>query len=254
MIDLEQVVTRAREKVSNLNLDAEPWDGDPRQSVSLSRTSRGLGRIIEHTNLKADASPSEIRRLCAEAKSHEFFGVCVHPNYVKLAKDELAGSRCKVVTVLGFPLGATVTEAKIAELEACPGADEFDMVPPLGLLKAGLYQEVFEDCRAVVRAAGNRPVKVILETGLLDRDQVAVGCLLAASAGAQFVKTSTGFGPRGASVEDIWLMRSCVGDRLGLKAAGGITEYRSARILVEAGAQRIGSSSSVDLIHPAARR
>lgn len=212
------------------------------------RSPRDLAPLIEHSKLKSETSPDDVRRLCEEAKRHGFYGVCVNPVFAKLAKEALDETPCKVVTVIGFPLGATHSRAKFEEVRTVLCADEFDMVIQIGLLRAGEYSAVFNDIRQVVEAADTRPVKAILETGLLTREQIAIGSLLAARAGARFLKTSTGFGPRGASVEDVQLMRSCAGDTVAIKAASGISDYETALRLVSAGATRIGTSKSLQVI------
>lgn len=209
-----------------------------------------LAAYIEHTVLKAEATPAMITALCAEAREHGLRGVCVNPVYVERAKGLLSGTSCLVVTVVGFPLGANVTEIKAREAASAieAGADEIDMVIPVGLLKAEEHRSVFEDIRVVVESCGTTPVKVILENALLDERQKVLGCLLAERAGASFVKTSSGFAASGATVEDIRLMKRVVGDRLGIKAAGGIRDFETARAMVEAGATRIGASASLAII------
>ena len=219
-----------------------------------------LAPYIEHTALKPETTRRAVITHCEEAKRFGFRGVCVNPMFVEEAKRQLAGSMCMVVTVVGFPLGANLPDTKAEETKSVvsKGADEVDMVIPVGALKAGEYPAVFDHVKAVVRAAGVAiPVKVILETALLDEYQKVLGCLLAERAGAAFVKTSTGFAlvrkpgtfaSGGATVEDVSLMRKVVGDRIGIKAAGGITDFLTAREMIAAGADRIGCSASVAIV------
>ncbi|HHV26022.1 MAG TPA: deoxyribose-phosphate aldolase [Tissierellia bacterium] len=206
--------------------------------------------IIDHTLLKPEATKEMIEKLCSEAKEYNFFSVCVNPYYVKTAKEELEGSNVKIATVIGFPLGSTPKEVKAFEaLEAIKnGADELDMVINIGALKDGDYTTVEEDIKAVVNeAADNALVKVIIETCLLDDEEKKKACEIAKAAGADFVKTSTGFSTGGATVEDVKLMREVVGEDLGVKASGGIRDYETAKKMVEAGASRIGASSSIEI-------
>ncbi|MCG0238715.1 MAG: deoxyribose-phosphate aldolase [Firmicutes bacterium] len=211
---------------------------------------RALARLIDHTLLKPEATEEQIRRLCAEARHYGFAAVCVNPWWVPLCVQELKGTGVKVATVIGFPLGATTTEAKAFEARQAveAGADELDMVMNVGALKSGHLDRVQEDIAAVVRAAAGRMVKVILETGLLTDEEKVTACRLAVAAGAHFVKTSTGFGPGGATVADVSLMRRTVGDQVGVKASGGIRDHATAVAMVEAGATRIGASSSVAIV------
>lgn len=199
---------------------------------------------IEHTALRPETRPADIVALCREARSYGFFGVCVPPDYVSLARRHLAGSGLAVVTVAGFPLGSSRTAVKAAEAAhaAALGAHEVDMVLNIGRLKAGEFAAVRADIAAVVRAAGV-PVKVILETALLTAEEIVAACGLAEEAGAKFVKTSTGFGPGGASVEAVSLMRRTVGRRMGVKAAGGVRDVVQARAMLAAGADRLGTSA-----------
>jgi len=212
--------------------------------------SLDLAPLIEHTVLKPEATRKDIVRLCDEAKKFHFRGVCVNPVYVEEARRRFAGTGCIVVTVVGFPLGANVTATKVEETKHVVelGANEVDMVIPIGALKGSDYRAVYEDIRAVVEVAGAIPVKVIIETGLLEETEKISACLLSERAGAAFVKTSTGFSSRGAAVEDVKLMKAIVGDRLGIKAAGGIRDFQTARALVEAGATRLGCSASIAIV------
>jgi deoxyribose-phosphate aldolase len=209
-----------------------------------------LAGFIEHTLLAPTATRAMIERHCAEARTYELLAVCVNPVWVSRAVTVLAQTGVKVVTVVGFPLGATPTVVKAFECEYAvrQGAHEIDMVIQLGPLKAGDRFTVCEDIRAVVKAAGGHPVKVILETALLTDGEKRLGCALAAEAGAAFVKTSTGFGGGGATVQDVQLLREATGGRLGIKASGGIRDAAFARELVAAGATRIGASQGVALV------
>jgi deoxyribose-phosphate aldolase len=211
---------------------------------------RDLAPLIEHTALKAEATPAAIARLCAEAVAFGFRGVCVNPNFVAAARRHLGGAPPRLVSVVGFPLGASLTATKAHETRAVieAGADEVDMVLQIGLLKGGELSAVADDIAAVVAAAGGRPVKVILETLLLDDAEKVAACQLAERAGAAFVKTSTGFGGARATVEDVALMRRTVGGRLRVKASGGIRDLATARALVAAGADVLGCSASVEIV------
>ncbi|MCG4564710.1 deoxyribose-phosphate aldolase [Anaerosalibacter bizertensis] len=206
--------------------------------------------IIDHTLLKPEATKEMIEKLCSEAKEYNFFSVCVNPYYVKTAKEELEGSNVKIATVIGFPLGSTPKEVKAFETSEAikNGADELDMVINIGALKDGDYTTVEEDIKAVVNEATDKAlVKVIIETCLLDDEEKKKACEIARAAGADFVKTSTGFSTGGATVEDVKLMREVVGEDLGVKASGGIRDYETAKKMVEAGASRIGASSSIEI-------
>jgi deoxyribose-phosphate aldolase len=205
--------------------------------------------------LKPEATPDQIAQLCFEARKFGFASVCVNPTQVKLAAELLAGSPVKVCTVIGFPLGATLPEVKAFEaLDAISkGATEIDMVINIGALKSRDYTLVAQDIRGVVAACHERGalVKVILETALLSDEEKVAACLLAKEAGAEFVKTSTGFGPGGARLEDVALMRRAVGPEMGVKAAGGIRNLADAESMVKAGATRIGASAGVRIVQEA---
>lgn len=206
---------------------------------------------IDHTLLKPDATTEQIRRLCAEAKEHHFAAVCVNPVQVSLAAELLCGSQVRVCTVIGFPLGATSTLVKVLEARdaMAAGAQELDMVINVGALKEGKTDLVREDIRAVVEAGHPRAaVKVILETGFLTGGEIGQACRLASEAGADYVKTSTGFGPRGASVEDVRIMRREAAPNVKIKAAGGIRNWDTAVAMIEAGADRIGASAGVQIV------
>lgn len=213
---------------------------------------REIAASIDHTLLKPDATADAIRRLCAEARRFLFASVCVNPYWVRLASDELAESGVAVAAVAGFPLGASETVAKVFEAERAiaEGAREIDMVMNVGELVGGNARGTEEDIRAVVVAAHDRGalVKVILETALLSDAQKRLACECARIAGADFVKTSTGFGPGGATVEDVQLMRSVVGTAMGVKASGGIRTWEDCRAMMAAGANRIGTSAGVAIL------
>lgn len=210
-----------------------------------------LARFIDHTTLKADATKNEILLLCQEAIEHSFFSVCVNPTWVKLAYEQLQGTNVKVCTVVGFPLGASTSEVKAFETKdaIANGATEIDMVINIGALKAGNLELVEKDIRAVVDAATNKAlVKVIIETSLLTNQEKVTACEIAVRAGADYVKTSTGFSTGGATASDISLMRKVVGPSIGVKASGGVRDKATAIELIEAGASRIGASAGVDIV------
>jgi len=207
-----------------------------------------LAKYFDHTNLKAFVREEAIKRLCEEAKQYGFASVCVNPFYVKLVKNFLKDSNVKVCTVVGFPLGATTTEAKICETKQVikDGADEVDMVINIGALKDGKDDIVIKDIKAVVGAAKKKIVKVILECCYLTDEEKARACALSKQAGANFVKTSTGFGEWGAKIEDVRLMKEIFGG--GVKAAGGIKTLEQTRSFIKAGATRIGVSQGVNIM------
>ncbi len=208
--------------------------------------------LIDHTLLKPTATADQVRQLCAEAREHEFAAVCVNPVWVSLCAELLAGSGVQVCTVVGFPLGADLPEAKAFEAERCValGATEIDMVINIGALKSQQYVAVRDDIAAVVRAshAAGAIVKVIIEAAYLTDAEKVAACVLAEDAGADFVKTSTGFGPSGATAADVALMRGVVSPEVGVKAAGGIRNAEDFRIMVAAGANRIGASAGVKIV------
>jgi deoxyribose-phosphate aldolase len=210
----------------------------------------GMARWIDHTLLAATASREEIEKVCKEALKHRFFSVCVNSGNVRLAASFLQGSDVKVCAVVGFPLGAAAPGAKAFEAREAVrcGAHEIDMVLNIGALRSRDYALVTDDIRKVVLAVPGKVVKVILETGMLDPTQKIIACALSKVAGAAFVKTSTGFGPGGATVEDIALMRSIVGPDMGVKASGGVRTYKDAVAMLQAGASRLGASSSVRIV------
>lgn len=221
-------------------------------TVGVIPDDRSLASMIDHTLLKPDATSDMIAQLCFEAKKYHFASVCVNPTHVKLCADLLRDSDVKVCTVIGFPLGATSTEVKAFETRNAldNGATEIDMVLNIGALKAGETELVARDIRGVVEVAhaAKALVKVIIETALLSDEEKVVACLLAKEAGADYVKTSTGFSGGGATVHDIELMRRTVGPAVGVKASGGIHTHEEAEALVAAGATRIGASAGVKII------
>ena len=218
-----------------------------------------IAGLIDHTALKPQTTEADVRRLCREARRYGFATVCVNPCYVGVAAADVQGSDVRVCTVIGFPLGATLAAAKAAEarLAIGAGAREVDMVLNVGLLKSGRYGAVEADVRAVVEAAQATSeevevlVKVILETALLSDEEKAIACVIAEEAGADFVKTSTGFSTGGATPADVALMRFVVGARMGVKASGGIRSLEEARAMVEHGATRLGASASVAIVDEA---
>jgi len=213
-------------------------------------TGTDLARLIDHTNLKPTATKADIMNLCTEAVQWKFKAVCVNPAFVKVANDQLKGTDVLICTVVGFPLGASTTSSKAFEAEEAvkSGAAEVDMVINLGALKDGDSRSVLNEIKEVVKALKGATVKVILETCFLTDQEKIIGCQLAAEAGAHFVKTSTGFGSAGASIEDVKLMKRVVGEKLGIKASGGIKDKETLLAMAAAGATRIGTSSGVKII------
>ena len=209
-----------------------------------------LHKTIDHTILNADATKEAVIKVIDEAKKYEFASVCLEPCWVSLAAERLKDSPVKVCTVIGFPLGANTKTVKAFEAKEAVdnGADEVDMVLNIGALKSGDDALVLEDMKAVREAAKDAVVKVILETCLLTDDEKKKACALAKEAGLDFVKTSTGFSTAGATVEDVKLMREAVGDRMGVKASGGIRDTKTAEAMIAAGASRIGASKSIAII------
>lgn len=210
-----------------------------------------LAEYIDHTLLKPDATRKQIKMLCEEAKTYQFYSVCVNPTWVKTAKQLLLGSGVKVCTVIGFPLGAATLETKVFETKNAldNGADEIDMVMNIGAFKSGNSEHVQREIESVVAAtAGKAAVKVIIETGLLSEEEIKRASLLVEHARADFVKTSTGFLAEGVKLEHVELIKSVVGENTGIKASGGIRDAEFAKQLIQAGATRIGSSSSVALV------
>ena len=220
--------------------------------IGSELSDHALARMIDHTLLKPDATKADIEKLCAEARSYEFASVCINPSDVSLCSSLLSGTRVKVCTVIGFPLGATTTEVKRAEAEQAleHGATEIDMVINVGRRKGGDYEYVFEDINQIVLAAKkyNALCKVILESALLNDEEKIKACVLPREAKADFVKTSTGFSSGGATVGDIALMKYVVGSTVGVKASGGIRSHEDAEAMIASGADRIGASASVKIV------
>ncbi len=223
--------------------------------MGQSLSPQDIARYIDHTLLKPEATEAQITRLCAEAREYGFASVCVNPTYVSLCAELLRGSPVVVCTVIGFPLGAHVTAVKVFETREAlqDGASEVDMVVNIGAIKSGRWEVVADDIRQVVEAAhaGGALCKVILETALLSNEEKVRACMICKQAGADFVKTSTGFGPGGATVEDIALMRRTVGANMGVKASGGVRTYEETLRMISAGATRIGASAGVRIVQEA---
>ncbi|MBI2914341.1 MAG: deoxyribose-phosphate aldolase [Firmicutes bacterium] len=213
--------------------------------MQATQTRLLISSVIDYTLLGTDATENDVMGLCDAARHYGFAAVCVNPWYVRMAAERLAGSQVRVATVVGFPLGATTELVKAVEAAqaVAVGAQELDMVINVGALRSGHDRLVAQEIEAVVRAAGKALVKVILETSLLTEEEKVQGCRLASEAGAHFVKTSTGFGPGGATIGDVRLLRETVGTKMGVKAAGGIRDLATAKAMIDAGANRIGSSS-----------
>jgi deoxyribose-phosphate aldolase len=209
-----------------------------------------LNKYIDHTLLKATATEAEIKELCAEAKQYDFYAVCVNSCYVALAKKELQNTQVKVAAVIGFPLGAMSAEIKVAEAKFCKeqGADEIDMVLNLGWLKSGLHTRAMEEIKSIKDLIGNNTLKVIIETCYLSEQEIREACRLCLDGGADFVKTSTGFGPEGATLKAVDIMKDSVGEKVKIKASGGIRDKATALMYIQAGASRIGTSSGVQMM------
>jgi deoxyribose-phosphate aldolase len=227
-------------------------------TLGVKHVDGDIARYIDHTLLKPDATQAQIAQLCHEARQYDFAAVCVNPTHVKLCADLLKGSNVAVCTVVGFPLGATPPEVKAYETQQAidDGATEVDMVINIGALKGGEYDLVERDIAMVTRTAHNNGAlcKVIIEAALLNEQEKIKACELSKKAGADYVKTSTGFGPGGATVADVTLMRRVVGPGMGIKAAGGIRSFADAKGMVEAGATRIGASAGVKILQEAEKR
>lgn len=217
--------------------------------AELTQSAR-LAALIDHTSLKPEATRAEIEKLCAEATQFSFASVCVQPYRVALAADLLKDTSVKICSVIGFPFGAGRAEVKAMEVvrAVADGAQELDMVLNIGAFKDGNRAACENDIKGVVKAAQDRTVKVILETALLDHFEITEACKIAEGAGAHYVKTSTGFSRAGATVDHVKLMRKTVGDRLGVKASGGIRDLETFTAMVEAGASRIGTSHGVAIL------
>jgi len=218
--------------------------------TDLTQGGRELAKYIDHTLLKPEATAKDIERLCAEAIEHQFFSVCVAPYFVSLSAKLLKKSGVNVCTVIGFPLGYSVPSVKTFEAKMAieHGADELDMVINVAALKSGDQSTVVDDIRSVVRAASGRVVKIILETCYLTDDEKRLACELSLKHGASFVKTSTGFGPNGATEADVALMVRAVEGKIGVKASGGIRDFAAAQMMVSLGATRIGTSNGVKIV------
>ncbi len=233
-----------------VNVGAERIAAGP--GIGESLADKNLARKIDHTLLKPDATPDDVAELCGEAKKYTFASVCINPGHVKQCSDLLKGTEVKVCTVIGFPLGANTTETKRFEAEQAieNGAQEIDMVINVGQLKAGNYDYIFKDVNQIVLAAKkhNAVCKVILETALLTDEEKIKACIICKHAGADFVKTSTGFSKGGATVGDVALMKYVVGSAVGVKASGGIRSREDANAMIASGADRIGASASVKII------
>jgi deoxyribose-phosphate aldolase len=247
-----QCVLQCRDKVQEV-VNA----GASRLTSTLGYVDVGteIARMIDHTLLKPDATQDQIAQLCYEARKYGFAAVCVNPTYVKLCAQLLRGTPVHVCTVVGFPLGATPPEVKAFEAQEAmdDGATEVDMVINIGALKSKDYALVERDISTLARTshAGGAILKVIIEAALLTDEEKVIACQLAKAAGADYVKTSTGFGPGGATVHDVELMRRAVGPEMGIKAAGGIHSYQEAQAMVAAGATRIGASAGVKIVQQA---
>jgi len=236
---------------------AEKYENElpPAPKPQISPQGAEISRWIDHTILKPEATAHQVRQICLEALEYNFASVCINPAFVPLAAGLLSGSDVETCTVVGFPLGATLATVKMAETLTVisMGASEIDMVINIGALKAEAYGQVLNDIKAVVSVAHNQRaiVKVIIETALLTKREKILACLLCKQAKADFVKTSTGFSHTGATVEDIALMRSVVGVKMGVKAAGGIRNLKDAQAMIAAGASRLGASAGVLILQEA---
>jgi deoxyribose-phosphate aldolase len=219
--------------------------------MALNMEPEMLARQIESTLLRPDATHADLERLCADARKYGFAGVCVQGSRVIEAVHLLDDSEVKVVTVVGFPLGGVDRDVKRYEAEVAidNGASEIDAVMNIGWFKEGKDKAVFQELRDIVEAADERMVKIVIETALLTREEIGRACKLAVDSGAHFVKTSTGYAGRGATVEDVQLIRAAIGPELGIKAAGGIRDNATALALIEAGANRLGTSSAIVVLH-----
>ncbi len=250
---MEDLIAQARAQVEALV--GLPTGSQLAQPLPHPASDTPIAGYIDHTLLKPEATADQIDRLCAEAERYRFASVCVNPRYVERCARALARTPVRVCTVIGFPLGATTTKAKVFETVQAigHGAREVDMVMAIGALRGREYHAVADDIRAVTDAAHSSGtlVKVIIETGLLTDIEKVWACLLAVRAGADFVKTSTGFGPGGATVADIALMRAAIGPNIGVKASGGVRSLAAAQQLIAAGATRIGTSAGVAIVQEA---
>jgi len=213
---------------------------------------RSLNKYIDHTILKPTCLVADIEKLCAEAKQYDFAAVCVPPNFVKLAKEKTAGSEVKVATVIGFPFGYSATEAKIAEiiLAMVDGADELDVVANISAIKNGDWSAIADEINHImpIIRSKNKLVKIIIESGVLTDDEIIKCCDIYGIAGIDYLKTSTGYAEKGASVEAVKLFRKHLPDQLQIKASGGIRDYATAKLMIDAGANRIGCSAGVAIV------
>ena len=209
-----------------------------------------INKYIDHTALKATTTESDIVKLCDEAKQYNFYAVCVNGCYVNIAKENLIGTDVSIAAVIGFPLGAMSKEAKVFEAEKCiaDGANEIDMVLNIGFLKDGRFDEVEEEIKEIKDAIGDNILKVIFENCYLTKEEIKIASQLAVNAKADFVKTSTGFGTGGATIEDVEIMKFIVGDKAKIKAAGGIRDIETANKYIDLGATRLGTSSGISLV------
>lgn len=253
-IKIQEIVQRVYREVtqSSLTHPLKNKSAIEKGLVSSANISKyTLARMIDHTLLNPEATREQILQLCKDGTVYHFFSVCVNPCWVKTCYEILSGSDVNVCTVVGFPLGSNTTCLKVEETKRAvlDGAHEIDMVINVGKLKSGEIRSVFEDIQRVVAAAGQGTVKVIIEACLLTAEEKVVACFLAQKAGAGFVKTSTGFNKSGATDEDIRLMRQVVGIEMGVKAAGEIRDLQSTLTMIDAGANRIGTSSGIAIIN-----
>lgn len=258
-VELEQLVEKITAEVMN-KLSQQSKQAVQKEDVKVNSvnsysnqliTGTQIARMIDHTLLKPESTKEEIEKLCEEAIEFQFATVCVNPYWVATAANALKGSNVGITTVIGFPLGATTTFTKAAEARdaIAAGATEVDMVINIGALKSGDYDAVRKDIEGVVLAVNKQAVvKVIIETGFLTEEEKKKACMLSKMADADFVKTSTGFGPGSATPEDIALMRKTVGPEMGVKASGGVRDLDTARRLVAAGANRLGASSGKEIV------
>ncbi|MBQ4819670.1 deoxyribose-phosphate aldolase [Aquimarina sp. MMG016] len=210
-----------------------------------------LNSYIDHTLLKADATVDDIKKLCTEAKKHNFYAVCVSSYYVALANSELMHTDIKTAAVVGFPLGSMINRVKVYEAKQCidQGANEIDMVLNIGLLKSGYYDIVEDEIRSVKKVIGDRVLKVIFENCYLTDEEKKIACRLSLNAGADYIKTSTGFGTSGATIEDVKLMKNEVRDHIKIKASGGIRDTGTVRKYIDIGVSRIGTSSGIAIVN-----
>lgn len=250
-MDLNEIIRQVTEEV------CAKIAGDGQALADGDYSPGAMAKYVDHTLLKPDASEDQVRKLCDEAKKYHFASVCVNPSYIKTVADQLAGSGVAPCVVVGFPLGATTPEVKADETNTviAAGAKEVDMVINIGAVKSGDWPLVKRDIEAVVAAAKGRAlVKVIIETCLLTDEEKVKACTVSRLAGADFVKTSTGFSTGGATVEDVRLMRQTVGPNMGVKASGGVRDYETAVAMIRAGANRLGTSSGVKIVSGAAEK